>query len=99
VKTAWALVPATALALAVAACGGTARGAPARTPGDQHLCAAAAALKHHPGIPASLAVISAGKNAGGTYRAAVTAFATAAIHGPRSAVTAAEQQLYAACGA
>jgi hypothetical protein len=85
-------------AATVAACGGAASGSTARAPADQRLCAAAKALKQHPGILTSLAVIRDGKNATGPYRAAVVTFAAATIHGPRSAVTAAERKLFGDCG-
>jgi hypothetical protein len=97
VRTTGALLTA-AVTITVAACGGTASGGITRTAADQRLCAAVKDMKQRPGIPSSLAVISDGKNATGPYRAAVIQFATAAIHGPQSAVTAAERKLYATCG-
>ena len=97
VKTTGAVFAALA-AVTLAACGGTASGTTARAPADQRLCTAAKTLQRHPGIAASLAVISDGKDATGADRAGVSRFAAAAIPGPRSAVAAAEHQLFADCG-
>jgi hypothetical protein len=94
VKTCAAILAALA-AIALTACGG---GSTPSSPADQRLCAAAKALKEHPGFRNFLAVGKAGKNASTPLRNDVIKLAQAAFNGPQSAVTGAEQKLYSDCG-